>query len=42
MVDHWKRRAEKAGTSISKYVMDRVEDSPRGRRARKDTSRASS
>ena len=27
MVDVWKSRAEKAGTSISKFVIDRVEDS---------------
>jgi hypothetical protein len=27
MVDDWKGRAEKADTSISKFVMDRVEDS---------------
>jgi hypothetical protein len=27
MVGDWKQRAEKAGTSISRFVMDRVEDS---------------
>ena len=29
MVHEWKDRAEKAGTSISKYVIERVEDSVR-------------
>ena len=29
MVEDWKRRAEKAGTSISKFVLERVEDSIR-------------
>ncbi|WP_456468062.1 hypothetical protein, partial [Archaeoglobus sp.] len=27
MVEDWKRRAEKAGVSISKFVVERVEDS---------------
>ena len=27
MVDDWKRRAGKAGTPLSKFVMERVEDS---------------
>ena len=27
MVDDWKRRAEKAGASISKFVIERVEES---------------
>ena len=29
MVEDWKRQAEKAGTSISKFVVERVEDSTR-------------
>lgn len=29
MADDWKERAEKAGTSISKFVVERVEDSIR-------------
>ncbi|MGC8937116.1 MAG: hypothetical protein ACP5KV_07140, partial [Candidatus Methanomethylicaceae archaeon] len=29
MVEDWKRRAEKAGVSISKFVVERVEDSIR-------------
>jgi predicted RNase H-like nuclease (RuvC/YqgF family) len=29
MVEDWKRRAERAGTSISKFVVERVEDSMR-------------
>jgi hypothetical protein len=29
MVDEWKQRAEKTGTSISKFVIERVEDSIR-------------
>jgi len=29
MIEDWKRRAEKAGTSISKFVLERVEDSIR-------------
>ena len=29
MVEDWKRKADKAGTSISKFVIDRVEDSVR-------------
>ena len=27
MADNWKSKADKAGTSISKFVIDRVEDS---------------
>jgi len=30
MVDDWKRRASKAGTPLSKFVAERVEDSIRG------------
>jgi predicted DNA-binding protein len=29
MAERWKRRAEKAGVSISKFVIERVEDSIR-------------
>jgi hypothetical protein len=29
MAEEWKRRAEKAGVSISKFVIERVEDSIR-------------
>jgi len=29
MVENWRRRAEKAGVSISKFVVERVEDSIR-------------
>ena len=29
MTEDWKRRADKAGTSISKFVIDKVEDSIR-------------
>ena len=29
MVEDWKKKADKAGTSISKFVIDRVEDSVR-------------
>ncbi len=29
MVENWKRRADKSGTSISKFVIDKVEDSIR-------------
>jgi predicted RNase H-like nuclease (RuvC/YqgF family) len=29
MVEDWKRRAEKAGVSVSKFVIERVEDSIR-------------
>ena len=29
MTEDWKSRADKAGTSISKFVIDRVEDSIR-------------
>ena len=29
MVEDWKRRAERAGVSISKFIVERVEDSIR-------------
>jgi len=29
MVEDWKRRAERAGVSLSKFVIERVEDSIR-------------
>ncbi|RLG91768.1 MAG: hypothetical protein DRO36_03405, partial [Candidatus Hecatellales archaeon] len=29
MVEDWKRRAEKAGVSLSKFIVERVEDSIR-------------
>jgi len=37
MVEDWKRRAKKAGVSISKYVVERVEDSIRREEVRRAT-----
>jgi len=34
MADGWKRRADRAGVSISKFVIDRVEDSIIRKRAK--------
>jgi len=38
MVEDWKRRAERAGVSISRFVVERVEDSIRCEGARRVTS----
>ena len=40
MVEDWKRRAERAGVSVSKFVVERVEDSIRREEGKKAISAA--